>query len=143
MVYLDTSSLLKLVWPERETETVTALISQEPLVLVSSLAELESFIQLSAAYFGGRYSKTKLVRLQAELQGLLRSDPFERRSLSGAVFDVAQKQHRRSDKKTFCRTLDRLHLAAMQELGLSRLVTNDLQQAGAARALGFEVMVPT
>jgi predicted nucleic acid-binding protein len=142
VIYLDTSSLLKLVWQERETDAVTDLINREPVVLVSSLVELESHIQLSAAYFRGRYSKAKLVRLQAELHRLLQSDPFERRSLSGAVFDLAQKQHRQSEKRTFCRTLDRLHLAAMQELGLSRLITNDLQQAEAARALGFNVVVP-
>ena len=34
MVYSDTSSLLKLVWPERESEEVAKLIGEEALVLV-------------------------------------------------------------------------------------------------------------
>ena len=42
----------------------------------------------------------------------------------------------------YCRTADRLHLAAMEALGLRRLLTNDEQQATAARALGFGVLLP-
>jgi predicted nucleic acid-binding protein len=38
-----------------------------------------------------------------------------------------------------CRTLGRLHLAAMRELGATILVTFDQQQARAARALGLSV----
>jgi hypothetical protein len=40
-----------------------------------------------------------------------------------------------------CGTLDRLHLAAMELLGISRLLTHDNCQAQAARGLGFEVVV--
>ena len=40
------------------------------------------------------------------------------------------------------RTVDRLHLAAMQELEVSRLMTHDLALAQAARALGYEVLSP-
>jgi len=39
-----------------------------------------------------------------------------------------------------CGTLDRLHLAAMELLGVSRLLTHDARQAQAARGLGFEVL---
>ena len=41
-----------------------------------------------------------------------------------------------------CRTLDRLHLAAMEALGLRRLLTNDEIQGRAAKARGFEVLLP-
>jgi hypothetical protein len=40
------------------------------------------------------------------------------------------------------RTLDRLHLAAMEELGLHRLMTHDVPQAEAARVLGYAVLSP-
>ena len=35
-----------------------------------------------------------------------------------------------------------LHLAAMDELGVRRLLTNDAKQAAAARVLGYEVLHP-
>ena len=36
-----------------------------------------------------------------------------------------------------------LHLASMAELAMGRLMTNDGRQAGAARAMGYKVLVPT
>ena len=57
------------------------------------------------------------------------------------MFDVALRQHR-AGGKTHCRTLDRLHLAAMEELNVRRLMTNDASQAAAARAMGLEVLTP-
>jgi len=142
MVYLDTSSLLKLVWLERESEPVAELIGREALVLVSSLAELESRIQITAAYLAGAYSASRLRRLQSELTNLLNTEPFERKTLSGEIFETAQAQHTKYGSTSFCRTLDRLHLAAMEELSVVHLVTNDLQQANAARALGLTVEIP-
>lgn len=41
-----------------------------------------------------------------------------------------------------CRTLDRLHLAAMIGFGHDRLLTNDDALAHAAEALGFTVLMP-
>ena len=67
----------------------------------------------------GRTEAT-LVRLQTELNRLSQTEPYERRALSGGVFDLASRQHRQSGQETSRRALDRLHLAAMQELGLSR-----------------------
>ena len=142
MVYLDTSSLLKLIWLEKESEAVGTRLSREDVVLISSLTELESSIQITAAHLRGDYSLARSRRLRKELDALLDSEPFERRALSGEVFKLAWVQHSQSGTTAFCRTLDRLHLAAMQELGLNRLVTNDNQQAEAARALGFVAEIP-
>jgi predicted nucleic acid-binding protein len=142
MVYLDTSSLLKLIWLEEESEAVGDRVSREDAVLVSSLTELESSIQITAAHLRGDYSLVRSRRLLKELAALLESEPFERRALSGDVFKLAWIQHSRSGITGFCRTLDRLHLAAMQELGQNRLITNDAQQAEAARALGFVAETP-
>jgi uncharacterized protein with PIN domain len=142
MVYLDTSSLLKLIWQERETEIVAERVSREDAVLVSSLAELESKIQITSGYLTGNYPLSLSRRLRRELDQMLSSEPFHRRSLSGRVFDLAEIQHTRHGLNGFCRTLDRMHLAAMEELGLKRLITNDLKQAEAAHALGFVAEIP-
>jgi predicted nucleic acid-binding protein len=142
VVYLDTSSLLKLVWPEHESEVVAERVNLEEVVLVSSLAELESKIQITAGHLRGDYSLSLSRRLGRELDQLLDTEPFRRRTLSGGVFESALVQHTRYGVNAFCRTLDRLHLAAMEELGVRRLITNDLHLAVAARALGFIAEIP-
>jgi predicted nucleic acid-binding protein len=61
--------------------------------------------------------------------------------LPGSIFQTALRQHRNCGD-THCRSLDRLHLAAMEELGVSRLMTHDVRQARAAVEAGFEVVEP-
>ena len=76
-----------------------------------------------------------------QLVKLREVDPFRFLPLSGTVFQTALRQQR-SPRQPHCRSLDRLHLAAMKEFGLRRLMTNDAAQAAGARALGFEVVSP-
>ena len=77
---------------------------------------------------------------RARLASFRDTAPFEFRDLPGAVFRRAIEQH--VSGKWHCRSLDRLHLAAMDELGLCRLLTNDTKQAATARALDYEVVSP-
>jgi predicted nucleic acid-binding protein len=141
MIYLDSSCLLKLFWPEPESDGVIAAISRESAVVISSLAELETLIQLNAAHLGGDYGLPQLRRLEAQLALLRKRAPYEFRTLPGSVFPAALRQHRNS-AGTHCRCVDRLHLAAMEELKISRLMTNDERQAKAAVAAGFAVVQP-
>jgi uncharacterized protein with PIN domain len=142
MVYLDTSSLLKMIWLEEDSEAVAGRVSREDAVLVSSLTELESAVQITAAHLRGGYSLARSRRLRKELDLLLDSEPFQRRALSGEVFKLSRAQHSKYGVTNFCRTLDRLHLAAMQELGVDHVITNDAQLAAAARVLGFVAETP-
>jgi len=74
--------------------------------------------------------------------GILRNQPpFDFRSLPAAVFQAALRQHRNAGD-THCRSLDRLHLAAMEELKVSRLMTHDEGQAQAAVEARFEAVRP-
>ena len=141
MVYLDSSSLLKLLWPEPESEAVRSRVAAEDAVVVSSLAELESEVQLRAAWLAGRYKEARWRRFREKLAELRGTEPFRFQRLGATVFDTALRQHR-AKHAPHCRTLDRLHLAAMEELDVRRLMTNDTGQAGAARAMGFEVVTP-
>ena len=141
MVYLDSSSLLKLLWPERESEALRSHVATEEAVIVSSLAELESEVQLKAAWLAGRYRGSRWRQFRAKLAEFRDTDPFRFQSPPGAVFQTALRQHQ-AERRTHCRTLDRLHLAAMEELNVSRLITHDANQAEAARAMGFEVLMP-
>jgi predicted nucleic acid-binding protein len=65
---------------------------------------------------------------------LLREEP-ESADVRGAV-------DARHPQAAHCRSLDRLHLAAMEELKLTRLITLDEIQGKAAKALHYEVLYP-
>ena len=53
MIYLDTSCLLKLLREEPESGDVRSAVNAEDEVVVSSLTELETEVQLKAAALGG------------------------------------------------------------------------------------------
>jgi predicted nucleic acid-binding protein len=141
VIYADTSCLLKVLRPEVLSEAVWSALHAEEAVVVSALAELETLVQLKAAWSGGGLSRNQWRQAEARF-GLLRNQPpFDFRPLPGAVFQAALRQHRNSGRQ-HCRSLDRLHLAAMEVLRISRLMTHDEGQAKAAVEAGFEVIRP-
>lgn len=140
MSYIDSSSLLKTFWEEPESQAVREAIAVEGQVVVSTLTELETEVQLRAKWLGGAITKARYEAYRARLASFQETAPFEFRDLPGAVFRRAIEQH--VSGKWHCRSLDRLHLAAMDELGLRRLLTNDTKQAATARALDYEVVSP-
>lgn len=142
MIYLDTSCLLKLLREEPDSPSVRAAVAEEDTVLVSTLAELEAEIQLKAEACGGEIRKSQWRHFQAKLTGMRNIDPFQFRGLPGGVFTSALRQHRHP-QAIYCRALDRLHLAAMEELKVRRLMTLDEKQAAAARGLGIRVVRPS
>ncbi len=141
MLYIDSSALLKLLWREPESDAVRDHVAREDIIVVSSLAELETQVQLAAAWLAGRYGETRWRRFRAKLAEFRATDPFRFRPLPGSVFETALRQQIGAGR-IHCRTLDRLHLAAMTELEVTRLMTHDAVQAQAAQALGLEVVVP-
>ena len=141
MIYVDTSCLLKLLLEEPESEAVRLAVAREVDVIVSPLTELEAAIQLRAGWLSGEYGETRYRAYVGRLKAFRGTDPFRFRSLPGSVFATARRQDSAAHR-IHCRTLDRLHLAAMEELGLRRLMTNDAAEAAGAAALGFEVVRP-
>ena len=141
MIYADTSCLLKVLRPEPLSGMVWSAIQAESSVVISVLVELETLVQLKAAWTGGSLTRNQWRQAEAKF-GLLRNQPpFEFRTLPAAVFQTALRQHRNAGD-IHCRALDRLHLAAMEELKVSRLMTHDERQAKAAIEAGFEVVRP-
>jgi predicted nucleic acid-binding protein len=141
-LYLDTSCLAKLLFDEPESPRTAALIAGEARVAVSSLARLEAAAQIQGRVAGGGLTARQGKQLLEQLAGLITRQPLEPVAEPADVFDVAEKQVRGAPKAAYCPTLDRLHLAVMEALGFTRLLTNDEAQARAARALGFEVILP-
>jgi len=141
MTYLDTSCLLKLLREEPESADVRSAVDAEAGVVVSSLTELETEVQLKAAAIGGEIRTSQWRQYQVRLAAMRNLDPFHFRSLPAAIFSAALRQHRHP-QAAYCRSLDRLHLAAMEELKLRRLITLDELQGKAAEALDYEVLYP-
>jgi predicted nucleic acid-binding protein len=140
-LYVDTSCLLKLFFLEPETPRTMELIAAEPQVIVSSLTRLEALVQIQGRVTARELPPSAAEHLRRRIDRVLRADPFEVVPCPPDVIDMAEAQIRRR-RAVHCRTLDRLHLAIMQSLGLDRLLTNDGGQARAARALGFEAILP-
>ena len=141
MLYIDTSCLVKIFLPDPESMSVIEKIGMERHVIISSLAELETMIQLKARYLGGDYNLSRFRTLEAQFSSLRDQPPYEVRTLPGSILRTALRQHKNSGRM-HCRTIDRLHLAAMEELKVSRLMTHDRAQAAVAEDLGMEVVRP-
>jgi predicted nucleic acid-binding protein len=141
VIYLDTSCLLKLLLEEPESEAVRLAVGRESEAIVSALAELETAVQLRAGWLAGEYRERRYRAYLGRLNAFRETDPFQFRPLAGSLFQTALRQDRDA-RRIHCRTLDRLHLAAMEELGLQRLMTNDAAEAAGAKALGYEVVSP-
>jgi predicted nucleic acid-binding protein len=141
VIYLDTSCLLKLLLEEAEREAVRRAVATEAEVTVSALTELETTVQLRAAWLAGEYRERRYHAYVRQLSTFRETDPFRFRPIAGSVFRTAMRQDRAA-RRIHCRTLDRLHLAAMEDLGLRRLMTHDTAQAVGAKVLGFEVVSP-
>jgi predicted nucleic acid-binding protein len=141
VIYLDTSCLLKLLLEEPESEAVRQAVARESEVIVSALTELEATVQLRGAWLSGEYRERRYHAYVRQLSAFRETDPFRFRPLAGSLFQTALRQDREA-RRIHCRTLDRLHLAAVEDLGLRRLMTHDAAQAAGATALGFEVVSP-
>ena len=141
MIYLDTSCLLKLLLEEPESEAVRTAVAGESEVIVSALTELETTVQLRAGWLAGQFRERRYRAYGGRLNVFRETDPFRFRPLAGSLFQTALRQDRAA-RRTHCRTLDRLHVAAMEELGLRRLMTTDIAEAAGAKARGFEVVNP-
>jgi predicted nucleic acid-binding protein len=141
-LYLDTSCLLKVLFPEPETSRVMQLVAAEEQVVVSSLGRLETLVQIHARAVGGLLTRQAARSLAERLDQLLRQDPYEVMRAPADIIDMAERHVRELPRRPYCPTLDRLHLAVMKALTLDRLLTNDDPQARAARALGYSVILP-
>ncbi|HEY4156884.1 MAG TPA: type II toxin-antitoxin system VapC family toxin [Polyangiaceae bacterium] len=141
-LYLDTSCLLKLLFREPESARVAKLVEAEPRVVVSELCTLEASVQIQGRRLASLLDAASAKRLETALERLLASDPFELVPVAPESLSRARAQTLRAKKGGHCRTLDRLHLGVMETEGLRRLLSNDDQQAAAARALGIDVLMP-
>ena len=140
MIYIDKSSFLRLLFLETFAVEIETQLSGEEGIVISELTLLEIEVQLRALRYSGAIGHSKSEKLAEQVTGMLESGSFLLMKVSAAIFGKGVRQHRVGT--VHCRSLDRLHLAAMEDLGLRRLMTHDFRQAEAARELGIEVVMP-
>lgn len=141
-LYIDTSCVLKLLWPEPETARTIALIRAEDRTVVSDIAWLETKVRIQARHAAGMLTRSGARTVLHTAEALLSTPPFTRVGCPQRLFEDAADRVVVGSRRAHCRTLDRLHLAALFGLGLGRLLTNDDAQARAARAMGAAVLLP-
>jgi predicted nucleic acid-binding protein len=141
-LYLDTSCLLKVLFPEPETGRTLDLIASEARVIVSSLGRIEALTHLHGRVAGRHLTRATAKRLGKRLDALLGTAPYDLMNAPITIYDLAAEQVSGFAPATYCRSLDRLHLATMEALRVRRLLTNDEAQARAAERIGIEVVLP-
>ncbi len=141
MLYIDSSSFIKLFLSEPESAAVDTALESESLVIISSLTQLETETQFRAAMLSGRLTKRAYSKVMSRYEEALGMDPFVLKGLPGSVFVTALRVHR-EHPDIHCRSLDRMHLAAMHELGAKRIMCHDARMCEVAKSLGYEVLTP-
>jgi len=141
VIYLDTSCLVKLYYPEPESARVAALVQSKPVCHIS-LHELEFHNALQLKVFAGTATASQaavaLAMVAADLQaGVLVSPHLE-------WHDIFAEAVRLADQNTGtigCRSRGILHCAAARILNASEFVTTDARQKKLAAALGLNLVV--
>ena len=91
-LYLDTSCLLKLFFPERESARVAALVAAEERVAISTLAHLELRVQVQGRVAGGTLPARSATALMAVIDRTLGQSPYEIAETPSNVFAIAAGQ---------------------------------------------------
>jgi predicted nucleic acid-binding protein len=141
-IYIDTSALLKLVVPEKESAAVDAALENIEKAIVSPLTELEALTQVQALRLSGQATRSELQKFIRGLEALRERAPFVYAPAPAGCFETALRQHR-AHPQAHCRPSDRLHISIMEDMGLTIIMTHDRRQAIAAKQLGFEIITPS
>ena len=140
MVYLDTGCLVKLYYPEPDSDLVIGQVSGEEIVY-TPLHALELTTALELKRFRGEATLEQvagsLTLVQEDISSgkLVVIDAPALDSLNTAT-DLA----RAHAAETGCRALDTLHCAWATNLQISGFLSTDLRQLALARLVGLRVI---
>ena len=140
MVYLDTGCLVKLYYPEPDSDLVAACASGQAIIYtplhaleLTTAFELKVFRQEATA----EQAKAALNLVQEDIDGgkLVEVDAPMLNSLNEAT-QIA-RQHA---AKTGCRALDTLHCATAIRLNAAGFISTDTRQLTLARIIGLPIL---
>ena len=138
--YLETSALAKRYLDEAGSDQFDAFLGRRPRALISRLVVIELRCLLKRRLEGrqidARYEQAALADFADDVRsGHFQVEPLTDRHALMA-YDLVDQLFGRS-----LRTLDALHLAIAQTIGVKMLATADLGMARAAEVLGFSVVI--
>lgn len=142
MTYVDTSAMVKLYYPEPESDCVSTWVrEQDHALLYSRLHEIELRNALALKVFRGELEAVGKTEIAHALADDLRSDVLTRPVLDWEnVFSVAVRLSETHTAKIGSRSLDLLHVAAAVACGCRGFLTFDDRQRTLAAAAGLELV---
>ena len=138
-VYVDTSLLVKLYVPEPESARVTAFVTGQgrsiPYWVIHDLEIRNAFrLKLFRDELTEEELRNSLARLQEDLlAGRLFRAAVRWPSVTARALSLSE----RLTPEIGCRILDILHVAAAEELGCGRFLSNDARQRALAERIGM------
>ena len=140
MIYLDTGCLVKLYYPEPDSNQVVACIAGKP-VCYTPLHELEfvNALQLKAFFKQATAGQVTAAWILVEMDlksGVLVSSS----AVWSDVFREAVILAKLHTGVVGCRSLDILHCAAAKILGASEFISTDSRQKKLAMAMGLNLV---
>ena len=140
MIYLDTSCLVKLYYPEPESARVAALVRGKP-ICHNCLHELEFHNALQLKVFTGTATLAQASAALAMVTADLRSGVLVSPGIDwNGIFAEAVRLVDRHTGMIGCRSLDILHCAAASILSATEFVTNDGRQKRLAETMGLNLI---
>jgi predicted nucleic acid-binding protein len=137
MIYVDTSCLVKLYYPEPESARVAELVSGQVLVFLS-LHDLEISNALELKLFRGEARPAQVRKVAALIEEDIRTGVFHRPPVMWEEVWSSAKLFAKAHSRTGgCRSLDILHCAAAKHLSVTTFVSSDDRQRRLAKAIGL------
>lgn len=137
MIYLDTGCLLKLYYPEPESEAVAGLVADSAIALVG-LHELELSNALELKLFRKEAKQEQVLAVRDFVEADLRAGKLYRPALAWEnVLTDSEQLARRYTRRIGCRSLDILHCSTARLLDARSFVTTDVRQRRLAKAIGL------
>jgi predicted nucleic acid-binding protein len=142
VIYLDTGCLLKLYYPEPESEAVANLVLEQAIVLLA-LHELELSNALELKLFRKEAKLGQVRAVHEFIEADLRSGKLHRPALVwDTVLQDSKALARGHTRKIGCRSLDILHCSAARMLAAKSFVTTDARQKRLAAVMGLHCIGP-
>ena len=138
MIYLDTGCLLKLYYPEPESDRVARLVSGDAIAFLA-LHQLEVFNAFELKLYRKEATRTQIRAAAALVEQDLRSGVLYRAAVPWEdVLQEAALAAKAHTRTLGCRSLDILHCSAARSLAITSFITTDARQRRLAESFGLK-----
>ncbi len=140
MIYLDTGCLVKLYYPEPDTQRIAALVAGQPICF-NPLHELEFTNALHLKLFHRGATPTQVQEAMALVEADKKSGVLLPTVTNwDKVFNSDTNLARQHSASFGCRSLDVLHCAAAWVLEAEEFLSTDARQKQLAVAMGLKLV---